>query len=83
MEYANLVAREMIYKCGFSRRLGPVALMDSTTGFLRGQSANYVSDMGSELTAVALTDVSEVRTPAVGSSASFRRTKKLSNAVLS
>ena len=61
MEYANLVAREMVYKCGFSRRLGPVTLMDSTTGFLRGQSANYVADIGSELAAVALTDITEVR----------------------
>lgn len=61
LEYANIVAREMVYKCGFSRRLGPVTLMDSTSGFLRGQSVNHMSDVGTEITAIAMADISEAR----------------------
>lgn len=26
---ANIIAREMVYRCGFSKRLGPVSLMDN------------------------------------------------------
>ena len=61
LELANLVAREMVYKCGFSRRLGPVALMDSQTGFLRGHGSETMADIGTELAAIALTDIKDVR----------------------
>ena len=61
LELANLIAREMVYKCGFSRRLGPVALMDSQTGFLRGHGSETMADIGTELAAIALTDIKDVR----------------------
>lgn len=34
LETANVIAREMIYRCGFSQKLGPLALMDSQEFYL-------------------------------------------------
>ncbi len=34
LDSANVVAREMIYRCGFSSKLGPVSLMDEEEVYL-------------------------------------------------
>ena len=34
LEVANNIAREMVYRCGFSSKLGPVSLMDREEVFL-------------------------------------------------
>ena len=36
LDVANGIAREMVFRCGFSKRLGPVALMDNEEVFLGG-----------------------------------------------
>jgi len=60
---ANLIAREMIYKCGFSKRLGPVALMGYNQGYLRGDGGEWVANLGSEVAAMAYADIVEVTPP--------------------
>lgn len=60
IEMANLVAYEMILKYGFSKRLGPVALMVGQKGYL-GENAISIADLGPEMSAAALTDVKEVQ----------------------
>lgn len=37
LNQANAVAKEMIYRCGFSKQLGPVALMDSEDNYIGEQ----------------------------------------------
>ena len=37
LNQANAVAKEMIYRCGFSKQLGPVALMDSEDTYVAEQ----------------------------------------------
>ena len=59
IEQANLIAYEMILKYGFSKRLGPLALMVGTTGYL-GENSQSISDMGPDLSSTALVDVQEV-----------------------
>ena len=65
LEQANNIAREMVYRCGFSKRLGPVALMDNEEVFIGRGRTRAVANVGTELAAVALADIEEVsaRTP--------------------
>ncbi len=49
-----------VYRCGFSRRLGPVALMDTEQVFLGRERTRAVANIGSELAAIALADIQEV-----------------------
>ncbi|KAK9810298.1 hypothetical protein WJX72_008286 [[Myrmecia] bisecta] len=60
LEGVNNVAREMVYRCGFSKRLGPVALMDTEEVFINKGRSRTVANIGSELARVALTDVEEL-----------------------
>ena len=59
IEQANLIAYEMILKYGYSKRLGPVALMAGESGYL-GENSCSVSDMGPEMSAIALAETEEV-----------------------
>ena len=65
LEQANNIAREMVYRCGFSKRLGPVALMDNEEVFIGKGRTRAVANIGSELAAVALADIEEVSTCSV------------------
>lgn len=58
---ANNIAREMVYRCGFSRRLGPVALMSSEERFLHDARTRGVANISSELARIAMADIRDVR----------------------
>jgi len=58
---ANNIAREMVYRCGFSRRLGPVSLMSNERRFLNDSSPRSVVNIGTELARIAMADVRDVR----------------------
>ena len=61
VEQANNIAREMVYRCGFSRRLGPVALMDTEEVFIGRGRTRTVANIGTELATIAMADIEEVR----------------------
>ncbi len=61
MDAANNIAREMVYRCGFSRRLGPVALMGSEERFLHDARTRGVANISSELARIAMADIRDVR----------------------
>ena len=60
LQHVNSIAREMIYRCGFSRRLGPVSLMDNEEVYINKEQSSAVANIGSELAAIATTEVEEV-----------------------
>ncbi len=60
LDNVNNIAREMVYRCGFSKRLGPVALMDTEEVFIGKGRTRAVANIGTELAAIALTDIEEV-----------------------
>ena len=63
---ANHIAREMIFTCGFSRGLGPVALMEParlSTPYSDDESAASTAQVGSAVARIALGEVDEVCTP--------------------
>ena len=62
---ANNIAREMVYRCGFSRRLGPVALMGTEGRALNDASPPSVANISTELARIAMADVRDVRSRAV------------------
>jgi cell division protease FtsH len=60
LEQANNIAREMVYRCGFSKRLGPVALMDTEEVFIGRKRTRVVANIGTELATIAMADIEEV-----------------------
>ena len=58
---ANNVAREMVYRCGFSARLGPVALMDSEEVYLNRERTRSVANISTPLARIAMEEVQAVR----------------------
>lgn len=60
LELANSVAREMVYRCGFGARTGPVALMDNEEVYLNRQRTRRVADISTEMAKIAYADVSEL-----------------------
>lgn len=53
---ANAVAKEMIYRCGFSKQLGPVALMDSEDSFVaEAHQTSAIANISTDLARSALT----------------------------
>lgn len=56
----NSIAREMVYRCGFSRKLGPVSLMDNEDVFINKQQTRAIANISTELAAIALTEVEEL-----------------------
>lgn len=64
IDQANNIAREMVYRCGFSKRLGPVALMDTEEVFIGRSRTRAVANIGTELATVAMADIEEVGRPA-------------------
>jgi len=60
LELANGVAREMVYRCGFGRRTGPVALMDNEEVYLNRSRTRRVADISTEMAKVAYADVEEL-----------------------
>ena len=51
----------MVYRCGFSKRLGPVALMDTEEVFISRNRTRTVANIGTELATIAMADIKEVR----------------------
>ena len=68
VDSANNIAREMVYRCGFSRRLGPVALMGSEERFLNDTRTRGVANISSELARIAMADIKDVRPGCHGAS---------------
>ena len=60
MELANTIAREMVFRCGFGRRTGPVALMDNEEVYLNRKRTKKVADISTEMAKIAYTDVTEL-----------------------
>lgn len=60
LQQANNIAREMVYRCGFSKRLGPVALMDTEDVFIGRSRTRTIANIGTELAAIAMADIEEV-----------------------
>ena len=60
IETANYIAREMIFRCGFSKRLGPVALMDNNQEFINRDGTHALSNMSTEIAAIATQEIQEV-----------------------
>ena len=65
LEHVNSIAREMVYRCGFSKRLGPVALMDNEEVYINKGQSRSIANIGTELAAIALTEVEEVQLLAI------------------
>ena len=63
LEHVNNIAREMVYRCGFSKKLGPVSLMDNEEVYINKEQSRSIANIGTELAAVALTEVEEVVIP--------------------
>ena len=61
LESVNFMAREMVYKYGFNRRLGPVSLMEDQERFLNEEAGTDMANIGQELASIALTEIEEVR----------------------
>ena len=55
--------RAQVYRCGFSKRLGPVALMDEETAFIGRRRTRAVANIGTEMAAIALAEIEEVHAP--------------------
>lgn len=60
LEVANNVAREMVYRCGFGRRTGPVALMDNEEVYLNKSRTRRVADISVEMAKIAHADIEEL-----------------------
>lgn len=60
LEVANSVAREMVFRCGFGRRTGPVALMDNEEVYLNRARTRRVADISTEMAKVAAADLKEL-----------------------
>jgi len=60
LEAANEIAREMIFRCGFSRRLGPVALMDDDERFINQASSRQIANISVEMAKIAREEVSDL-----------------------
>ena len=60
LEHVNSIAREMVYRCGFSKKLGPVSLMDNEEVYINKEQSRSIANIGTELAAIALTEVEEV-----------------------
>lgn len=61
LEQANIIAREMIYRCGFSKKLGPVSLMDSEEYFLAEKhKSKPVAAVSTELARIAFKECREL-----------------------
>ena len=58
---ANNIAREMVYRCGFSARLGPIALMDTEEVYLNRERTRSVANISTPLARVATEEVQAVR----------------------
>ncbi|KAL4452773.1 hypothetical protein ABPG75_008435 [Micractinium tetrahymenae] len=59
LEHANNIAREMVFRCGFSKRLGPVSLMDNEETYL-GNRGHAIADLSTELAMIAYEEIEEV-----------------------
>lgn len=60
LELANSIAREMVYRCGFGKRTGPVALMDNEEVYLNKSRTRKIADISTEMAKVAYEDVVEL-----------------------
>jgi cell division protease FtsH len=60
IDSANNIAREMVYRCGFSKRLGPVALMDDEEVYINRDRTRAVANIGTELAQIAMLEVEEL-----------------------
>ena len=60
LELANSIAREMVYRCGFGKRTGPVALMDNEEIYLNKTRTRKIADISTEMAKVAYEDVVEL-----------------------
>ena len=58
---ANNIAREMVYRCGFSKRLGPIALMDTEEVYLNRERSRSIANISTPLARIATEEVQAVR----------------------
>lgn len=61
LEEANIIVREMIFRCGFSKKLGPVSLMDTEEYFLAEKhKSTPVAAISTELARMAFKECREL-----------------------
>lgn len=86
LELANSIAREMVYRCGFGKRTGPVALMDNEEVYLNRTRTRKIADISTEMAKVAYEDVVELLEGAEAKAywalaSNYSALEKLSNAL--
>jgi cell division protease FtsH len=57
--HANLIAREMVFKCGWSERLGPINIVDSNLGMASYGEAP-VGDMSAAMATEGLKEIQNI-----------------------
>lgn len=86
LELANSIAREMVYRCGFGKRTGPVALMDNEEVYLNRSRTRKIANISTEMAKVAYEDVVELLEGAEAKAywalaSNYNALEKLSNAL--
>ena len=57
---ANELAREMIFKCGWSKRLGPMSIMDDEVDYLSRGTPQLMANIGPQTAATAIVEIEEL-----------------------
>ena len=57
---ANVTARDMVYKYGFGRRVGPLSLVDETTDFLKAGNTDLITDVTPDIAKIAAADIGDI-----------------------
>lgn len=57
---ANAVAKEMVLRLGYSKKLGPVALMGVNEGYLKSTKGKKTLDMSTEIARIAYSEMKEL-----------------------
>jgi len=57
LEVANIIARDMVFRAGFSRRLGPVMLMDNEERYINLDKTRSMAPIGTEMAKIAREEI--------------------------
>ena len=61
LNVANAVAKEMVYRCGFSKHLGPVAFMDSVDDYIaQAYEMNTIPNVSTDIARIAFEECREL-----------------------
>lgn len=57
---ANALAREMIFRCGWSKRLGPINITDESIDYLAASTTRKMANMSPAMASAALTEIEAI-----------------------